>query len=94
MTQTLPAEQFDCVVFGGTGDLAIRKLLPALYHHDLALQLPAGTRILAVSRSDVDHGQYVAMLVERCRPHLRAAAAFPTLPTVRTGSSTAFHRST
>ena len=38
----------------GTGDLALRKLLPALYHRDLEGQLPADTRILGVSRSELD----------------------------------------
>src|SRR3954452_7101563 len=44
----------DFTVFGGTGDLALRKLLPALYHRDLEGQLPADYRILGVSRSDLD----------------------------------------
>lgn len=47
-------ETCDFTVFGGTGDLALRKLLPALYHRDLEGQLPADTRILGVSRSDLD----------------------------------------
>src|SRR3954452_7240858 len=49
----LPAS-CDFTVFGGTGDLALRKLLPALYHRDLEGQLPADYRILGVSRSDLD----------------------------------------
>ena len=28
----VPVEPFEIIVFGGTGDLARRKLLPALYH--------------------------------------------------------------
>src|SRR3954447_24122213 len=44
----------DFTVFGGTGDLALRKLLPALYHRDLEGQLPADYRILGVSRSALD----------------------------------------
>ena len=31
-SQIIPVDPFDCIVFGGTGDLAERKLLPALYH--------------------------------------------------------------
>ena len=27
-----PVDPFDCVVFGATGDLTLRKLLPALYY--------------------------------------------------------------
>ncbi|QWF23016.1 glucose-6-phosphate dehydrogenase [Nocardioides sp. LMS-CY] len=44
----------DFTVFGGTGDLALRKLLPALYHRDLEGQLPADHRVLGVSTSDLD----------------------------------------
>ena len=44
----------DFTVFGGTGDLALRKLLPALYQRDLEGQLPDDTRILGVSRSELD----------------------------------------
>ncbi|MCW2792142.1 MAG: zwf2 [Nocardioides sp.] len=47
-------DRCDFTVFGGTGDLALRKLLPALYHRDLEGQLPADYRILGVSRSDLD----------------------------------------
>jgi glucose-6-phosphate 1-dehydrogenase len=44
----------DFVVFGGTGDLALRKLLPALYHCDREGRLPDDTRIVAVSRTELD----------------------------------------
>ncbi|MEV1290998.1 glucose-6-phosphate dehydrogenase [Pseudonocardia sp. NPDC049635] len=48
----------DIVVFGGTGDLAMRKLLPALYLRDRDDQLAVGTRIVAVSRSGLDDAGY------------------------------------
>jgi glucose-6-phosphate 1-dehydrogenase len=38
--RTVPVPPFDLVVFGGTGDLARRKLLPALYHRLAAGQIP------------------------------------------------------
>ncbi|GAA5069642.1 glucose-6-phosphate 1-dehydrogenase [Thermocatellispora tengchongensis] len=40
----------DLVVFGGTGDLAMRKLIPALYHCDRDGLLAPETRIIAMSR--------------------------------------------
>lgn len=40
------------VVMGGTGDLMRRKLLPALWHLADEGQLPEGTAVLAVGRSD------------------------------------------
>jgi glucose-6-phosphate 1-dehydrogenase len=43
-------DPFDLVVFGGTGDLAYRKLYPALFHRDKSEQLTDPTRIIGVSR--------------------------------------------
>ncbi len=48
----------DFTVFGGTGDLALRKLLPALYLRDLEGQLPRDTRIIGVSRAELDDDGY------------------------------------
>ena len=39
MAQFIAVGPFDLVVFGGTGDLAMRKLLPGLYHRDSDGQL-------------------------------------------------------
>ena len=43
---------FDLVLFGATGDLAMRKLLPCLYQAHVAGLLNPQGRILGVSRSD------------------------------------------
>lgn len=42
---------FDYIIFGGGGDLAERKLLPALFHRDRDNNLPDGARIVGVSRT-------------------------------------------
>ena len=44
----------DIVIFGGTGDLAMRMLLPSLYHLDREGYLPASLRIIAAARSALD----------------------------------------
>jgi len=54
----IPVETFDLVVFGGTGDLARRKLLPALYHRDGDDQLPEASRIIGISRRPISQEQY------------------------------------
>jgi glucose-6-phosphate 1-dehydrogenase len=41
---------FDTVVFGATGDLALRKLIPALYLRDVAGQLEPDSRVFGVAR--------------------------------------------
>ena len=43
-------EPFDLVVFGGTGDLAYRKLYPALFHRERSNQFSEPTRIIGASR--------------------------------------------
>jgi len=53
-TRIIPVEPFDLVVFGATGDLARRKLLPALFHRDLAGQVPPGARIIGAARTHQD----------------------------------------
>ena len=61
MAKIIPVATFDCVVFGATGDLTLRKLLPALYYrfHDGQMpehgpappSLPAGNTWLLRERS-------------------------------------------
>ena len=44
---------FDLILFGGTGDLVWRKLLPALFQAFRHGSLPAGGRIVGVARDDL-----------------------------------------
>ena len=50
-SQIIPVDPFDFIVFGGTGDLSERKLLPALYHRQRDHQFSEPTRIIGTSRS-------------------------------------------
>jgi glucose-6-phosphate 1-dehydrogenase len=63
---TLISEPFDVIVFGGRGDLARRKLLPALYSLDLEGHLPAEGRVLAVSRGSISRDAFVKLVEEAC----------------------------
>ncbi|WP_294769100.1 glucose-6-phosphate dehydrogenase [uncultured Rhodoferax sp.] len=56
---------FDLVMFGGTGDLAWRKLMPALFQAFRHGSLPAGGRIIGVGRDDMSHEQYRALIQSR-----------------------------
>jgi len=58
--QIIKVEPFDLVVFGGTGDLAYRKLFPALYHRCKDGQFTEPTRIIGVSRRAVDRDAFRA----------------------------------
>ncbi len=61
----IPVPAFDYVVFGATGDLALRKLMPALAARDKDGQIPKSARIIAVSRSESTTAQYRALLNEK-----------------------------
>ena len=56
---------FDLVMFGGTGDLAWRKLMPALFQAFRHGTLPEGGRIIGVGRDDLSHDQYRALIQSR-----------------------------
>lgn len=49
---------FDLVLFGGTGDLAWRKLMPALFQAFRHGTLPPSGRIIGVGRDDLSNDQY------------------------------------
>ncbi|MGH7041313.1 MAG: glucose-6-phosphate dehydrogenase, partial [Acetobacteraceae bacterium] len=49
----IPVALFDAVVFGATGDLTLRKLLPALYWRFRDGQMPDGARVFGAARSDL-----------------------------------------
>ncbi|HEX9139444.1 MAG TPA: glucose-6-phosphate dehydrogenase [Steroidobacteraceae bacterium] len=66
-------EPFEMVLFGGTGDLAMRKLMPALFRRFIAGQFDASARILGVASSTLSREQYVARVEEQCRRHLDTA---------------------
>jgi glucose-6-phosphate 1-dehydrogenase len=62
-------QEFDLILFGGTGDLAMRKLLPALYRRFLAGQFPPGARVVGVARGERSREAYQAEVKQRCRDH-------------------------
>lgn len=59
MAQLIPVDTFDLIIFGGTGDLAMRKLLPALYHRDCDSQITPDSRIVAASRGAMSREEYL-----------------------------------
>ncbi len=70
MAKLIPVDSFDLVIFGGTGDLAMRKLLPALYHRDRDGQLTDDSRIIAASRGAMSRDEYLAEVEASLRQNL------------------------
>jgi glucose-6-phosphate 1-dehydrogenase len=66
------AEPFDIVIFGGCGDLALRKLVPALYRAYREHKLPAGSRVIPTFRNPDDTAEYLEKLGKAAQEHLAA----------------------
>ncbi len=66
MAKFIPVDPFDIVIFGGTGDLSRRKLLPALYHRWVDGQIPETSRIVGTARSELTTKEYREMAREAC----------------------------
>ena len=56
---------FDLVLFGGTGDLSWRKLMPALFQAFRHGSLPERGRIIGVGRDDLDDDAYRTLIQSR-----------------------------
>ncbi|WP_193161360.1 glucose-6-phosphate dehydrogenase [Microbulbifer hainanensis] len=65
------ANPFDMVLFGGGGDLALRKLIPALYRAFMEGSLAEGSRILPVCRRREDAEKYLQTAQDALKIHLR-----------------------
>ncbi len=51
VSRVIPVEAFDLVIFGATGDLARRKILPGLFRRFLAGQVTPDSRVIGAARS-------------------------------------------
>jgi glucose-6-phosphate 1-dehydrogenase len=70
---------FDLVVFGGAGDLALRKLLPALYQRERDGRLPEDGHILAVARTAMSDDEYRRRAAAALCRHVPADTFDPAL---------------
>ncbi len=73
MHKIIPVAPFDAVVFGATGDLTMRKLLPALYYRFRDRQIPEESRIIAAARTHLSTGEYRDLAAAALERHVPAA---------------------
>lgn len=57
-SKIIPVDEFDYILFGGTGDLARRKLIPSLYHRCIDGQIIGNSRIVGASRTIMSDEDY------------------------------------
>ncbi len=68
---------FDLVLFGGSGDLAMRKLLPAMFARDVCNDLPPTARIICVGRHEWSTDEFLATVESTSKPHVKGTIAAP-----------------
>ena len=59
------------VIFGGTGDLATRKLLPALFRHHKSSRLPKEIKIIGIGSRSLSNDEYLKLIREKLNEHLK-----------------------
>ena len=64
VSRVIPVDPFDLVIFGGTGDLARRKILPGLFRRFCAGQMPENARVIGAARTEMDRAGYQQMIRE------------------------------
>ena len=69
----MPADSFDLVLFGATGDLAGRKLLPALYMRFRERDIGPDARLFATSRQPLSADEFRAVALKRLRENVDPA---------------------
>ncbi|MFN3845972.1 MAG: glucose-6-phosphate dehydrogenase [Paracoccaceae bacterium] len=62
VSRVIPVEVFDLVIFGGTGDLARRKILPGLYRRFLSGQMTRDSRIIGAARGELTDAEFRKMV--------------------------------
>ncbi len=67
------------VIFGASGDLTRRKLMPAIYNLAVNRSLPSGFAVVGVARRDKTHEQFRAEMKEGVSRHSRRKPIDPTL---------------
>jgi glucose-6-phosphate 1-dehydrogenase len=64
-------EKFNLVIFGGTGDLTMRKLLPAMYAREQAKDLPPEARILCIGRHGGSNEDFLKSVERDSKPNFK-----------------------
>jgi glucose-6-phosphate 1-dehydrogenase len=67
VSRVIPVDPFDLIIFGGTGDLARRKILPGLFRRFCSGQMPPNARIIGAARADLGKVGYQDMIRDAIR---------------------------
>ncbi|HRO13048.1 glucose-6-phosphate dehydrogenase [Amaricoccus sp.] len=79
VSTVIPVPPFDLVIFGATGDLAHRKILPSLFRRMAAHQVPAGSRVIGAARSKMSRADFRKAAGEALTRYVEAKLLAPAL---------------
>ncbi len=77
VARVIPVDRFDLVIFGATGDLARRKILPGLYRRWKEGQIPEGAAIIGAARSEMDRAAFCASVEQALHEFLPESLLLP-----------------
>ncbi len=77
VARVIPVEKFDLVIFGATGDLAKRKILPGLYRRWKEGQIPEGAAIIGAARSAMTRAEFQDLVASALEEFLPKAEVLP-----------------
>ena len=64
VSKTIPVDTFDLVIFGATGDLARRKIFPALFRRFIAGQILGQSRIVGAARQELTSEKFYGLVTK------------------------------
>jgi len=67
------------IIFGASGDLTKRKLVPALYHLEQANSFPKGITTIGVARRPWDDAMFQSLMLEGATKHVRTKEVDPAV---------------
>ncbi|MEN8892504.1 glucose-6-phosphate dehydrogenase [Planktotalea arctica] len=67
VSRVIPVDPFDLVIFGGTGDLARRKILPGLFRRYCSGQIPPQSQIIGAARGEHSADEFREMVAQAVR---------------------------
>jgi len=79
VSTVIPVQPFDLVIFGATGDLSHRKILPSLFRRMAVHQMPSGSRIIGAARSKMTRVEFRKTVREALAQFVEAKWQKPVL---------------
>lgn len=74
VSRIIQVPSFDLVVFGATGDLARRKIFPALYGRLLAGQMPSNAKVIGIARQEMPTNKFRALVRKSLEVHFQLSS--------------------